>query len=141
MRVSSLMRVLGGSGGIGGGELVDQAFDHAQSERPEIRVAGVEPERLEEFGMVLGPPGLQQLEIALGKPVAGLLILGIKRVHKAVAESIRIDVERRMDEVRDVGPEDPVSVVELDRGTQRFPGDIEPDLVELPGGELALLAG
>ena len=34
-----------------------------------------------------------------------LLVDAVERVHQAIAEGVGVDVERRMDEVRDVGPE------------------------------------
>src|ERR1700754_1557039 len=98
--IVSVVLVVEKSVRAGLGEFADQPFDHGKSQRPESRIARIEPEGLEQFGMVLGPPGLQQLEIALREPVAGPLILGVKRVHKAVAERIGIDIERRVDEVR-----------------------------------------
>src|SRR5690606_40625301 len=91
--------------------------------------------------MMLAAPGLEKLQIALRKAFIRLLILCVERVHKTVAEGIRIDIEGRVDEVRDVGPEDVVALVELDRGPEALRRHVEPDFVELLGLQLPRLAG
>src|SRR5690349_18061578 len=48
-------------------QLVDQLGNYIETALPELRVLGVEPERLEQFGMMLGAAGRQHREIALGK--------------------------------------------------------------------------
>ncbi|MNR43360.1 hypothetical protein D3C85_1619730 [compost metagenome] len=83
-----------------------------------MRVLGIQPEWLEQFGMVLASPSLEQLEITLRKALIGLLILCVERVHKTVPEGIGIDIERGMDEVRDIGPEDIVAFIGDDRIAQ-----------------------
>ncbi len=52
-------------------------------------------------------------DILPAKPRSPLLIDRVERVHQAIAERIGIDIERRMDEMRDVGPERPVVGVEI----------------------------
>jgi hypothetical protein len=89
---------------------------------------------------VLGAAGLQHVEIALGEALGALLVAGEERVHQAVAEGIGVDVEGRVDEVRDIGPEDLVAGLELDRGAEAFPRHLEPELAEALGRQLALLA-
>ncbi len=54
------------------------------------------------------------------KPGVALFVDGVKRVHQAVAEGVGVDVERRVDEVRDVGPERLVAVHEGERGAEAF---------------------
>src|SRR5262249_17776154 len=83
-------------------ELVDQALDHRQAALPEARIASVEPERLEQLGMVLGAPGRKHFEIARRKARLRALVDRIERVHQAIAERVGVDVERRVDEVRDI---------------------------------------
>ena len=54
--------------------------------------------------MVLGASRRQHGEVALGETVPRALEHAVERVHEAVAEGVGVDVERRVDEVRDVGP-------------------------------------
>src|SRR5262249_44351727 len=65
-------------------ELVDQALDHRQAALPEARVAGVEPERLEQVGMVLGAAGREHHEIACGEARLRALVDRIERIHQAI---------------------------------------------------------
>jgi hypothetical protein len=51
---------------------------------------------------MLGAAGGQHREIALGEALVRFLVDRIERVHQAIAERVGVDVERRMDEVRDV---------------------------------------
>src|SRR5882724_10783240 len=86
-------------------KLGDHALDHAQAALPEGRVAGIEPEWLEQLAMVLGAAGRQHRQVALSEALGGALIDRIERVHQAVAERIGVDVKRRVHEVRDIRPE------------------------------------
>src|SRR5579862_8053118 len=88
-----------------GRQFVDQPGNDAQAPVPEFRIAGIEPERRQQFGMVLGAAGREHGEITLGETGGRLLVNGVERIHQAIAERIGIDVERRMDEMRNVGPE------------------------------------
>ena len=90
--------------------------------------------------MMLAAPGLEKLEIPLRKAFIRLLILCVERVHKAVPEGVGVDVERTVDEVRDVRPEDVVALVELDRRPEAFAAHVEPDAPQLLAGEFALPA-
>jgi hypothetical protein len=54
-------------------QLVDQLFGHRQSALPEGGIAGVEAERLEQLGLVLGAAGREHGEIAFGKTFGGAL--------------------------------------------------------------------
>src|SRR3989440_9021484 len=48
-------------------QLADQPLDHTQAALPELGITRVEPEGLEQFGVMLGPPGREHREIALGE--------------------------------------------------------------------------
>jgi hypothetical protein len=76
-----------------------------ETDLPEGGIARVEAEGREQLGMVLGAAGREQVEIALLKALCRVLVDAVERVHQAIAEGVGVDVERRMDEVRDVGPE------------------------------------
>src|SRR5579883_2490232 len=101
-------------------QLSNHPLDHAKPALPELGIAGVEAERLEQFGMMLGAPGRQHGEIALGKAIGGVLVDRIEGVHQTVAERIGIDIERRMDEMRDIDPERLIARLQLDRRAERF---------------------
>src|SRR5680860_82822 len=107
----------GGRLSVHGLELVDQALDHLEPHRPEVRVGGIEAERREQFLVVLGAARREHVEIALGKALIGFLVDGIERVHETIAEGIGVDVERRMDEMRDVTPKVLVALLQLDGGS------------------------
>ena len=72
----------------------------------------------------------QHVEILLLKAALGILVDGVERVHQAVAEGIGIDVERRVDEVRDVGPEGLVAVAEPDRRPEALRLHLQPELAD-----------
>src|ERR1700739_3781476 len=99
-------------------ELVDKAGDHRQALVPEGRVGGVEPERREQLLMPLGTAGAQHIEILRGKARLRALIDRVERVHQAIAEGIGVDIERRMDEMWDVGPVPAILILEADRWSQ-----------------------
>ncbi len=61
----------------------------------------------------LVPPAFSMSRYFSAKPALALLIDRIERVHQAIAEGIGIDVERHMDEMRDIGPLDAVLAVLL----------------------------
>ena len=65
---------------------------------------------------MLGAAGREHVEIALGEAGGRMLVDRVERIHHAVAERIGVDIERRMDEVRDVAPERLVAGLQLDRG-------------------------
>src|SRR5690242_10659938 len=66
-------------------QFVDQPRNDAQAAVPELRVARVEAEGCQEFGMMLGAAGGEHFEIALGKAGRRVLVDGIERVHQAIA--------------------------------------------------------
>src|SRR5438093_232419 len=90
-------------------EVVDQALDHGKAALPEGRVAGVEPEWFQELGVMLGAASRQHRKIAGRKTRLGALVDRVERVHQAIAERIGVDVERRGEEMREIGPEDLVA--------------------------------
>src|SRR6185437_6182984 len=101
-------------------QLRNQLLDHADAALPEGGIAGVEAKGGEKFGVVLGTTGREHRQVALGKARLGALVDGVERVHQTVAERVGVDIERRMDEVRDVGPERLVAGFQLDRRPQAF---------------------
>src|SRR5262249_61602418 len=90
--------------------------------------------------MVLGAAGREHLQIALREAFVRTLVDRIERVHQAVAERIRVDVERRVHEMMDIGPERLVSSLELDRRPETLALHLHPERAQLVDGELALAA-
>src|SRR5262245_2889140 len=119
-------------------QLIDQLRNQSEPAAPELGVARVQAERREQFGMMLGSPSGQHLEIALGKTALGLFVNGIERVHEAIAECIGINIEGRMHEMRDIRPEGLVARLELDRRPKTFALHRHPQIAELVGRELAV---
>src|SRR6478736_6270248 len=109
-------------------ELIDQAFDDFEPHGPELRVGGVETERLEQLLVMLGAARREHVEIAVGEPLVGLLVDRIERVHQAIAEGIGVDIKRRMDEVRDIDPEIFIAGLEIDGRSEALALHLEPDL-------------
>ena len=124
-----------------GVQLVDQRLDDAKAAAPEAGVARIEAERRQQLLVAKRAAGLEQLQIALLEALRVGLVDRVQRVHQAVAEGIGVDVERHVDEVRDVAPEHAVGVVEAEGGAEALGLHVEPDLAELVGGQLRLLAG
>ena len=91
--------------------------------------------------MVLRSARFQHVEVFGLEIGQAALIGGIKRVHEAIAEGIGIDVERRMHEVRDIGPEGFISVHELKRVAQRLGLHRHPQRVDVVGRQLSFAAG
>src|SRR5712691_1379727 len=93
-------------------QFVDEAGDDLEAFGPEGWVGGVEVEGGEEFLVAQRAAGAQEGEVAFGKALVGVFIGGVERVHQAIAEGIGVDIERRVDEMRDVGPVVAVGIVE-----------------------------
>src|SRR5438874_5331730 len=119
-------------------QLVDQAFDHRETAIPEAGICGIETERRQQLLVAKGAAGGKHLEIFPVESVRRALIGGVDGVHQAVAEGIGVDIERRMDEMRYVGPIDPIIVVEAQRRTQASPLGLDPDLANALTGQFAL---
>src|SRR5260370_38004213 len=119
-----------------------QFVDHARYARkpavPELRVPGVQPERLEQFGIMLGAAGSEYRQIALGKAGLGVFVDCVERVHQAIAERIGVNVERRMDEVRDVHPEVLVARADIDGRAEALALHAEPDFADALRGQFAV---
>ena len=92
--------------------------------------AAFEAERRQQLLVPLGAAGTQHVEILLREAGLGLLIGRVQRVHQAIAERIGVDVERHMDEVRDIGPIGRVAgaVRQVDAVAQRLALGRQPDL-------------
>ncbi len=96
-------------------KLGDHILNHSQTHSPEAGIGRIEAERRQQLLVMLGAARAEHVEIAALEAFRRALIGGIERIHEAIAERIRVDVERRMDEVRDIGPIVLVAVIELDR--------------------------
>ena len=66
--------------------------------------AASRPNGREQLAVPLCAAGAQHVEIPLREALMRVLVDRIERVHQAIAEGIGVDVERRVDEVPDVGP-------------------------------------
>src|SRR5258705_6016761 len=113
-------------------QLINHPRDHRQPAVPEFRILGVEPERFQQFGIVLGAAGGEHVEIAPGEALGGVLVDRIERVHQAIAERIGIDVERRVDEGRDVHPEMLVARADVGCRAQAPALPTDPTLADAP---------
>src|SRR6187431_2702644 len=119
-------------------QLPDHALDHAQSTLPEARLPGIEAERRQQLGMMLRAAGGEHREVALREALVRFLVDRIERVDQAIAECVGVNVERRMDEVADIGPEGLVTGLELDRRPEALALHAHPERAKLVGGEFAL---
>ena len=90
--------------------------------------------------MMLGAAGREHGEIFLHKTLVGVLVDAVERIHEAIAEGIGVDIEGRVDEMRDIGPEGLISCAQLDRGPERIGLHAHPQIADLVGGEFALAA-
>ena len=70
----------------------------------------------------------------------GILVTRIKSVHQAIAEGIGVDVEGRVDEMRDVAPEGAVILIELESRAEAFLLHAQPDLAQAIRRQFALAA-
>ncbi len=111
-------------------QLRDHILDHLQTHSPESRIGRIEAERRQQLLVMLGAARAEHVEIAALEAFRRALIGGIERIHETIAEGIRIDVERGMDEVRDIGPVGIVAVVQSDRRAQALALNREPEFAE-----------
>src|SRR5438105_13826859 len=93
-------------------ELVDEAGDYRQAFGPEGGFGGVEAERREQLAVPHRAARPQHFEIARGEALMRVLVDRVERVHQTIAERIGVDVERCVDEMRDVGPVMAIDAVE-----------------------------
>ena len=82
----------------------------------------------------------QHGKITLSKPFGRILIDGIKRIHEAIAKGIGVNIERRMDEVRNISPERLIAFAQADRRSEAFALYFKPDLTDLISCDLATFA-
>src|SRR5262249_5089960 len=116
------------------------ALDDVEAAVPERGIRQVDTDDRAE---VLGrhrPTGREQLEIARYELRAPLLVLRVHREREQLAVRVGVDVTRRRDEVRDVGPPRSVALGELDRVAEHRRLRRDPVLVEVVDRELARLA-
>src|SRR6202043_1772709 len=111
-------------------QLLDHPLDDPQPALPERRITRVEAEGGEKLGMRLGAAGREHRQITLGKALGGALVDCVEGIHQAIAEGISVDVERRVDEMRDIGPQRLVARLELDRRTEALALHVEPQLAD-----------
>ena len=91
--------------------------------------------------MVFRAACLQHIKVFLFKIRQPALVGGIKRVHQTIAKGIGIDIERRMHEMRDIGPKGLVSIHEIKDFTQGLRLHRHPERVDVIGRQLAFGAG
>ncbi len=82
----------------------------------------------------------QEGEILVDEAIVRALVDTVEGVHEAIAERIRVDIERRMNEVRDIGPEGFVAGTEPDRRAEALVLHRHPQFAELVGCQLAVAA-
>jgi hypothetical protein len=119
-------------------KLGDHSFNDRKASLPEGGVAGVETERGQQLGVVLGSPSRKHIEVAFREAFIGALVDGVEGIHEAIAESVGVDIKWGMHKVGNVGPKHLIAGLELDRGPQALMLDVEPERVEPLGGELAV---
>ena len=121
-----------------GFEFDDHTLDHREADLPEFRIAGIEAEGRQQLGVMLRAACRQQREILVDETIVRPLVDAVERVHQAIAECVGVDVERRMDEVRDVGPERFIAGSEADRRAKAFILHRHPQFAEFVGRQLAV---
>src|SRR3954447_6474412 len=117
-------------------QIVDEAANHTQPLIPEGGIGRVQSERRQKLAVPQGPAGGQHLQVTLGESVGRILIDRVQRIDQTVAESICVDVEGRMDEVGDISPVVPVSLIEAKRRTKALGLDRQPDFANPLGRQL-----
>ena len=122
-------------------ETVDQPLQQTEALGPEGRVGGVETEGLEQLLVAQRAAGPEHGEIARLEALGRLLVDGIERADEAIAEGIGVDVEGRVDEVRDVAPKGSVGVAEDEGRAEALLLDLHPDVAELVRRQLGLGPG
>lgn len=88
--------------------------------------------------MLQRPAGAQHLKITPLKSSRSILIGRIERVYEAIAKGIGVHIERRMNEVRDIGPKIAIGVIKTNRWTKTVGLDLKPEFAEFVSGQLAV---
>src|ERR1700722_961320 len=101
-------------------QLVNHPLDDRQPALPKFRIVGVEAKRFEQFRIVLCAASRKHTEVTIGETFGGVLVDRVERVHQAIAEGVRVNVERRVDEMRNVSPKGFVAGLQLDRRAEAF---------------------
>jgi len=70
--------------------------------------------------VVFGATGFEHIEVFVFEIGITFFVDRVERVHEAIAEGIGVDVERRMDEVWDVGPECFIAFLEIKDRAEGF---------------------
>src|SRR4051794_2728873 len=60
-------------------QLVDHTGDDAQAAVPELWILGIEPERPQQFGIMLGAAGGEHVEITFSESLGRILVDGVER--------------------------------------------------------------
>src|SRR5215210_2054154 len=126
-----------------GGELlglVHERADRVEAGGPEGGIADVEPEPGGELRRRRRPAGAQQVEVRLDERLALVDVAPVDREREEIAERVRVDVARRLNEVRYVAPPDPVVVGDLHGVAEHPPLLGAPELADPLDGQLTLLA-
>ena len=113
------------------------------TERPIVQKPGSfasRPNGREQLGIGFRSAGREHREIALGEAIARALVNAVQRVHQAIAERIGVDVERRMDEMPDIGPIGLIAGSERNRGAEAFGLRAHPQLADLFRRQFAVAA-
>src|SRR5581483_4860610 len=98
-------RLLGG--GLG---LLELVAHEPQAVVPERRVGEVDPDDLAELLGAARAAGAEQLEVARDERLALLEVARVDRQREQLPVGVGVDVARRRDEVRDVGPPRAIAV-------------------------------
>ena len=114
--------------------------DHVQAAPPERRVGGVQPERRQQLAVPLGAARPQHVQVLGLEPGMPVLEHAVQRVHQAVAEGVGVHVERRVHEVRHVGPEHIVVRRELEGRAEALGLHLPPDCADPLGSSSPMTA-
>src|ERR1700722_7897807 len=89
---------------------------------------------------MLRAAGGEHRKISFGETFARVLIDAVERIDQAIAESIGVDIEGRMDEMADIGPVRLVARSELDRWPEALALYAHPQPRNVFRGQFSLLA-
>src|SRR5688500_4866875 len=88
---------------------------------------------------MLAAARLEHGEIFFSEALLRFPVAGIERIHQAVSKSIGVDIEGRMNEMRDIAPERLISGPKPYRRAEAFALHFEPKLCQSFGREFARL--
>ena len=91
--------------------------------------------------MVLGAACGEHFEILVLEALGRVAVGGVEGIYQPVAKGIGVDVEGRVDEMRDIGPERLVAVREIEDGAEALGLHAHPQGVDVVGGQFAAATG